>query len=180
MSIHAHVPGCKDMNVRVLPPMNSSRGQTICGGLGVRFLQMSLSSPIPHIILPPCSVVMAYNQETLQDVILSPYITGRWWIQSEESVWFLLSEAHCTPPGQTHDNLCTSNRIFSDPDTCTFEGIIHCFVSKVYAMWVSLHVLCTGAYSLLLSKRGRFCISSGAFVGCTRVGSRGHRYLSPL
>lgn len=77
VSIHAHAPGCKDMNVRVLPPMNSSRGQTMCGGLGVHFLQMALSIPILNIIPPPCSVVMAYKQETLQDVILSPYITGR-------------------------------------------------------------------------------------------------------
>lgn len=30
-------------------------------------------------------------------------------------------------------------------------------------MWVSLQVLCTGAYSLLLSKCGSFCISGGAF-----------------
>lgn len=46
----------------------------MCAGLGVGVLQMALSSPILHIILPPCLVV---KQETLQDVILSPSITRR-------------------------------------------------------------------------------------------------------
>lgn len=38
----------------------------------MRFPQMVLSSPIPHIILPPCSVATTHEQETLQDVVLSP------------------------------------------------------------------------------------------------------------
>lgn len=60
------------------------------------------------------------------------------------------------PPGQAHDSLHTSKSVFSHADTCTFEGIIHCFVSMVYAMWVILQVLLTGASSLLWSQRGSF------------------------
>lgn len=62
----------------------------------MRSPQMVLSSPIPHIILPPCSVTTTHEQEMLQDVVLSPYITGDDEFKvKRRSDCFWVTEAHC-------------------------------------------------------------------------------------
>lgn len=129
---HMHL-GAENMTIRVLLLVRSSRGQTVCEGPGVRFPQMALSSPIPHIILPPCSVVTTHEQKTLQDVVLSPYITSDDGFKvKRRSDCFWLTKAH-------YRHTTAAARV--PASFASFEGVIDCFISKIYAMSVSLEVL---------------------------------------
>lgn len=77
----------------------------------------------------------------------------------------------------SHDTSTGRQHLLLAPISVPFVGV-HCFVSKVYAMCVSLQALYEGGCNH--QNVGGIYIGGRAFVGRNSVGGRGHGQLSPV